>query len=208
MNEFWNSEITEASWEGLKKLSKDINFVLIGGWATYLHTHLQKSRDIDIIVDYGALRILQNAYPLLKNERLREYEIKLDRYDIDIYLPGYSDLAIPPKEILQKYHTSIGGFEVASAEALMALKLGAALDRGQSGKGEKDRIDIMGMLFYAKPDLKALKQMLEGHGLADYMSLLESILSEFDLGDLGYLNLNRNSFAKLKRRYMNELKSL
>lgn len=57
MNEFWNSDITEASWRGLQELKREIDFVLIGGWAVYLYSRLQKSKDIDVIVDYPALRV-------------------------------------------------------------------------------------------------------------------------------------------------------
>jgi len=208
MNEFWNSETTEASWEGLKTLSKETKFVLIGGWAAYLHTKLQKSKDIDIVVDYGALRLLESNYQLSKNERLMKYEIKKDRYDIDIYLSDYSRLVIPPKDILQKYHTTIDGFETATAESLMALKLGAAADRGKTSKGQKDHIDILGLLFYSKPELKTLQKILSEYKISGYIKLLESILANFDLRDLNYLNLNENSFAKLKRKYIAEIKEL
>ena len=90
----------------------------------------------------------------------------------------------------------------------MALKLGAAADRGKTDKGQKDQIDILGLLFYSKPELKILKKILLEYKIAGYMELLESILSNFDLRDLDYLNLNQNSFAKLKRTYLAELKKL
>jgi len=47
--EFWNSFLTEKSWEILQKLKKQHKFILIGGWAIYLLTNQQKSKDIDII---------------------------------------------------------------------------------------------------------------------------------------------------------------
>jgi hypothetical protein len=31
--EFWNEVLTKASWEKLIQLSKEIDFILIGGWA-------------------------------------------------------------------------------------------------------------------------------------------------------------------------------
>lgn len=208
MTEFWNSDITEASWNGLQRLSKEVGFVLIGGWAAYLYTRLQKSKDIDIVVDYSSLRVLEGAYRLSKNDRLRMYEIKLEKYDIDIYLPSYSALTVPPKDILHEHHTSIEGFNVATAEALLALKLGAASDRGNSSKGQKDKIDILGILFYAGPDLQKLKAMLAEYGKPQYIELLRSTLAGFDLDSLSYLNLNQNSFSKLKKRYLKELRGL
>ena len=50
--EYWNELITQKSWDVLQKLKK-INFVLIGGWASYLWTSSHKSKDIDIIVDFN-----------------------------------------------------------------------------------------------------------------------------------------------------------
>ena len=208
LTEFWNSDITEASWNGLQELSKEIDFVLIGGWAAYLYTKLQKSKDIDIVIDYTALRVMESAYKLSKNDRLRKYEIKLEKYDVDIYLPSYSVLTVPPKDILRKYNTSVEGFDVATAEALLALKLGAASDRGNTSKGQKDKIDILGILFYARPDLQKLKAMLGEYDKLSYIELLKSTLAGFDLNSLGYLNLNKNSFSKLKKEYLEELKDL
>ena len=99
--EFWNDEITDKSWNKLVELKKEINFVLIGGWAVYLYTKLHKSKDIDIVIDYSSLRQLQVNYILNKNERLKKYEIKMnDGFDIDIYVPNYSRLAIPIKDII------------------------------------------------------------------------------------------------------------
>lgn len=208
MTEFWNSDITEASWQGLQELRKEIDFVLIGGWATYLYTRLQKSKDIDIVIDYRTMGVLESGYKLIKNERLRKYEIKKDKYDIDIYLPNYSALALQPKEILSKYKDSVEGFHVPIPEALMALKLGAAADRGGSAKGEKDSIDILGLLFYSKINLGKLKEILAENGLHRHFRLLLSILNNFDKRDFGYLNLNENSFSKLKSKYAEGIRKL
>ncbi len=206
MKEFWNNEITQASWLGLQDLNREIDFVLIGGWAAYLYTKLQKSKDIDIIVDYETLGLLKGRYTLGKNERLKKYEVKLERYDIDIYLPGYSVLAIPTKDIVARFRDRIEGFTVPKPEALMALKLGAASDRLASMKGMKDSVDILGLLFYSRLDILALRRVLSEYGLMRFMDLLLSIINGFDRRNLGYLNLNENSFAKLKRRYSDEIK--
>lgn len=208
MNEFWNSDITEASWQGLQELKREIDFVLIGGWAVYLYSRLQKSKDIDVIVDYPTLRVLENKYTIIKNERLMKYEVKMEGYDIDIYLPNYSKLAIPPKDIISKYSNSVEGFSLPVPEVLMALKLGAALDRGKSAKGEKDGIDVLGLLFNSKLNLQVLKKVLSEYKLTRHMDLLISILTNFDKRDLNYLNLNENSFSKLKRRYLDEIRRI
>jgi hypothetical protein len=206
MTEFWNSDITEASWLGLQELRKETDFVLIGGWAIYLYSKLQKSKDIDIIVDYGTLRLLESKYSLKKNDRLKKYEIQKERYDIDIYLPSYSVLALPPRDIMSRFTDRLEGFSVPSPEALMALKLGAASERLRSSKGTKDAIDILGLLFYSRLDLALLGKILSEYRLTRFMDLLASILRGFDRRDLSYLNLNENSFSKLKRRYSDEIK--
>ena len=208
MTEFWNSDITDASWNGLQDLRREVEFLLIGGWATYLYTKLQKSKDIDIVVDYDALRILESTHRLDKNERLQKYEIKFDRYDIDIYLPNYSRLAIPPKDLISKFASKVEGFSLPVAEALMVLKLGAAEDRGNSAKGMKDSIDVLGLLFYANMDMQVFKKILSDYGLTRYAGFLMRVLNGFDKRDLHYLNLNENSFSKLRHKYIEEIKKI
>ena len=68
--EFWNDEVTMQSWSRLIELSKEIEMVVIGGWAVYLYTGLSKSKDIDIIIDYSTLRKLASKYSLVKNDLL------------------------------------------------------------------------------------------------------------------------------------------
>ncbi len=49
-DQFWNSLLTEKSWKILHELKKGYSFIVIGGWAVYLLTRQQKSKDIDILV--------------------------------------------------------------------------------------------------------------------------------------------------------------
>ena len=51
--EFWNDPIIDKSHRLLMDMKKSFDFVLIGGWATYLYTGAIKSKDIDIIVDFS-----------------------------------------------------------------------------------------------------------------------------------------------------------
>ena len=49
--EFWNSLLTEKSQKLLMQLKNPpIKFILIGGWAVWLYTKQQKSKDIDIVL--------------------------------------------------------------------------------------------------------------------------------------------------------------
>ena len=122
MNEFWNELVTQASWERLQELSKEIDFVLIGGWAAYLWTGKHKSKDIDIIVDYETLAKLQQNYRLEKNERLHKYEIKLEKFDIDIYVPFFSELTLPVNDIMKDHTTKVQNIKTIKPEALLILK--------------------------------------------------------------------------------------
>lgn len=199
--EFWNDEITETSWKKLISLRNTLDFVLIGGWAVYLYTKLHKSKDIDIVIDYSVLNKLQKEYTLNKNERLKKYEIKLeDGFDIDIYLSGYSILSFPVKDILE--NTMIReGFKVPRPEILLLLKLGAFMNRKNSIKGGKDAIDILGIMFYADIDFEFLKKIIEKHKLEGCQKELLNVLNEFELSMIKYLNLNQNSFSKLRNKY-------
>ncbi|MEM3875888.1 MAG: DUF6036 family nucleotidyltransferase [Candidatus Micrarchaeaceae archaeon] len=199
--EFWNDEIVNKSWDKLIELKKEINFVLIGGWAVYLYTKLHKSKDIDIVIDYSSLRQLQVNYILNKNERLKRYEIKMnDGFDIDIYVPNYSRLVIPINDIIST-STMREGFNVPKPEVLVLLKLSAFINRAQSIKGSKDSIDILGLIFYADIDFKLLKNLIKEYKLESYSRTLLKVLDNFDISLVGYLNLNEKSFSKFKKRY-------
>lgn len=206
--EFWNDEVTERSWQQLIALRKKINFMLIGGWAVYLYTKLQKSRDIDVVVSYETLRKLSSEYALSKNDRLRKYEIKLDGFDIDIYLPGYSSLSLPVKDLVNKFGNSVEGFTLPAPEVLMALKIGAAMERKDSIKGGKDMIDVLGLLFFADVDLKQFKKLTIEYELKEYCRFLLSTLNSFDTKMVSYLNLNPKTFSEKKRIWVARIKGI
>ena len=89
-NSFYQEMVTQKSWQILQNLKKQVAFILIGGWAVFLYTNSLKSKDIDVIIDYGQLEDLKRTGNVYKNERLRKYEIKREGVDIDIYLPFFS----------------------------------------------------------------------------------------------------------------------
>jgi len=204
--EFWSEILTKASWEKLIELSKEIKFVLIGGWAAYLWTGLHKSKDIDIIVDHNILLLLQKKYALEKNDKLKKYEVKFDRFDIDIYLPGYSKLAIPPGDIIKKYSTKVKGITTASPEALIILKQGAEIERRNTIKGKKDAIDILTLLIHAPLDLKKYGKILSQYKKENYIKELATVIRNFDERDLRYLGIDFMKFKRWKRKILGELK--
>ena len=201
--DYWNDIITEKSWNVLKELNKKIKFTLIGGWAAYLWSHSHKSKDIDIVVEFGELEKIKKAYKLKKNDNLRKYEITIDEIDVDIYVPYYSRLAVPAEDI-RKYAEKIENFNVVKPEILLILKQAAEYDRQESEKGLKDRIDIMGILLNCDIDSALYKEKLKEYRLMRYKSRLIEIVNTFR--DLKYLALNPGEFKVKKREILNRLK--
>lgn len=178
MSEFYTDAVTEASFNMLISLRRRYAFVLIGGWAAYLLNGHGKSKAIDIIVDYAVLDQLRADHPrLVKNQRLRKYEIPGEYFDIDIYLPFFSTtLSIPP-EYIQQHTMVIDGFEVPETAALLALKLGAYADRSGTAKGDKDLTDIMGLLPHVSLD-RLRGVIAESHTHSDHAALIQQALDD------------------------------
>ena len=204
--EFLSSLLTEKSWSLLKELSKkDFKFIVIGGWAAYLWTKMHKSKDIDIIVpDFKDLEYLKKNYDLRKNDSLKKYEIWLEEMDVDIYVPYYSKLALPIEEI-KSHITKIENMQVASPEALLILKQGAELERKDSVKGSKDRIDIMALLLFSEIDFKKYSSLLEKHNLKHYLNRLFRVINNFD--GIKYLELNPREFKLKKKELLGKIKN-
>jgi len=203
--EYWNSLLTEKSWNVLKKLAASrLDFVLIGGWAAYLWTKLQKSEDVDIVLEsISDLETLKSGENLTKNESLRKYEIHYDEIDVDVYVPYYSKLAIPPEEI-SKYSAMREGLKLATPEALCILKQGAEEMRSHSVKGVKDRIDIMTLLCNTDFDYREYAKLAEKYGHAGYPSKLRRIVTSFREGK--YLGYNPRELRLKKEDIANKLR--
>lgn len=197
--EFWNDIMLEKSWNVLQKISKEFDFVLIGGWAVYLWTNSQKSRDIDLIVGYEALDYLRRSYILKKNDHLKRYEIVVDNVDIDVYLPYFSKLGIPAEEIV-KYKVKVKGFETIPPELLLILKQTAQIDRKNSIKGQKDKIDIINLLIKLDMDWEKYKEILKAYNLKGYKKELFRLVKTFDM--LEYTGMNPREYAVWKRKVL------
>jgi len=202
--DFWNSNLTEKSWMLLQEIKTKYNFILIGGWAAYLWTKQHKSKDIDIVIDLNELQKLKQKN-LSKNDNLKKYELKFDDIDIDIYVDYYSKLSLPVED-LKKYTTKIESINVVIPEILLILKQGAEIERKNSVKGEKDRIDIVSLLFYANPDLNNYISILKKYNKLEYLNNLILILKNFN--DYNSLNLTPRKFKLKKEKILNELKRI
>lgn len=208
MAEFWPESVTAGSFNCLAKLAKEHDVTVIGGWATWLWTGMHKSKDIDVCVSYGELLSLRSEYPVKKNDRLRKYEIKLNDFDIDVYLPKFSSLSLPVDELTGTFRAQKGGFWTISCEALLILKQGALADREGTPKGRKDSIDILSILTLAPFGLEKYLGIVRRHKtLAKYPeNLLKTVLS-FPAGDAGYVGSGFKEFSSWRKGFVNGFKA-
>ncbi len=195
---YYHDLITEKSWAALQEMKRRYDFVLIGDWAVYLYTHGLKSRDIDFICDYKTLESLKNDYELIKNDRLKKYEIHWGEFDIDIYTPFFSELPIPTEDLITMTKSQ-EGFTVLKKEALLILKQKAHEDRKMSAKGEKDKIDIFAVLKSGL-DMKVYQKLLKKYHLQNLQDQLMTLLTE--TREVPELSLNAHQFSRLKQELM------
>lgn len=199
--DYYHDLITEKSWQELQKLRPRYKFVLIGGWAVYLYTKGLKSKDIDFICDYEELEKLRKDYDLIKNERLKKYEIHAGEFDIDIYVPFFSELGIPADE-LYKLAQSLDGFNVLQQEVLLILKQKAYKERMYSSKGEKDKVDIIALLKNGI-DFDKYNELLKKYEITGFSEDLKTLLKQ--TRSVPELNLGEHALANLKRKVINSL---
>jgi len=202
--EFWNDIAADRSWEVLVRLRKEFDFILIGGWAVYLYTKAIKSKDIDIIADFDSLDKIKRSYRLKKTGFLKKYQISAGGVSVDIYVPFYSRLAVPV-DFIQKNFASIGGFKIPSREVLLILKQQAELERRDSVRGQKDRVDILSLLIKGDANLGKYQSILKEFRLQGYEKRLKEIVNS---GKKEYEYLGISDYRKtrlLKRKILEKL---
>lgn len=200
--EYYQDLITEKSFKILQDLRRQYKFILIGGWAVFLYTHSLKSKDIDLVIDYEELEKLRQNFTLVKNDRLKKYEIIIEEIDIDLYAPFYSNPGIPAEEI-PKYIQNIEGFLVPKPEILLILKQRAYLERAGMPKGEKDKIDIISLLKNIDLDFGFYKKILKEHHLANYLEELKKLLqAQIQVPEVG---LNQFQYSRFKKKILEQL---
>lgn len=201
---FWSDPIIERCGKVLQWLKSKYDFVLIGGWAIYLHTKAIKSKDIDIVADYATLEKLVVELPLKKNERLRKYEASAQGVAIDIYVPFFSKLVVPPEDLI-KNTTTIQGFKVPKPEQLLILKQQAELERKHSIKGLKDRVDILCIFLHGDINVKLYKELLERYEVKEFRSRLKTIIRSAK-DEFAYLGIkDLREIKKIKRKIIDKL---
>ncbi len=202
--EFWNELVLEKSWRTLLEINRKFDVIVIGGWAAYIFTKTLKSRDVDVVVDFETLQKIRRVYFVKKNYKLRKYEAIVSEISVDIYVPYFSDLPIPPED-LEKYVVHLEGFKVLKPEALVILKQKAEIERRNSVKGEKDRADILNLLINAKVDMKEYIELTRKYSLLEYPSELKRVI-QASMKEYRYLGIqNLREIKKLKEKLLKQL---
>jgi len=202
--EFWNKIAIDRSFEILQKLRMRIDFVLIGGWAVYFLTNAIKSKDIDIIVNFDNLSKLKLEMGIQKNDFLKKYESEIEGVSIDIYVPFYSKFAVPVEEVLQNT-IRIENFKLPKPEILLILKQQAELQRKDSVKGQKDRVDIICLAKSGQIGWRYYKQLIRKFALQEYKRRLETIVKSSRI-EFEYLGItNYGEVKKIREKILKEL---
>ena len=133
---------------------------------------------------------------------MKKYQVKLEEIDIDIYLPFYSDLGIPTKEITSKTAV-VNGFSLPEKEMLLITKLKAYQSRKNSIKGQKDLIDIVSLVLLTDFDFRYFLNLIKKYKLYDSLSSLKELFQKTN--EVEELNLNKHYFAKKKKQVLQKL---
>jgi hypothetical protein len=197
--DFYHNLITEKSWQALKGLRKKYKFILIGGWAVFLYTKALKSKDIDLVMEYGELGRLREEFEVSKNGRLKKYEARKEEVEIDIYLPFYSNPGIPA-ENLEKFITSIEGFRVVEKEVLAVLKQKALMERRDTVKGRKDWADLVSLFRLGDFDWQKYKKIIAEYNLREDLKFTEELMKR--ARKIDELDLNVHQIARLKKKIL------
>lgn len=146
----------------------DNKTIIIGDIAIYLYfVHnkfnmelLEYDYDRKLFIDIINLKDLTDYYGGYdENKHLNKYELKIDGIDYDLYLEDNHSLLFSYKELFE-HSQLILDICVPSIEHLLKLKLIEYENSKQSIKGEKNKHDIIKLLYFAdiknKPNVKIL----------------------------------------------------
>ena len=170
--------------------------------AVYVYAKTLKSKDIDIIVDYDKLPVLDKLYDLRKNDRLKKYQAAKEEVEIDIYLPHYSRIGIPVEDLLKQI-VNLGGFRILEINHLLGLKIFTFSRRGNSTKGRKDFIDIVSLAAAKLADWEKIKRIIGKYRLEEPLAnWTRALENTFEVAEL---KLNKHSFSRLKKEILGKL---
>lgn len=202
--DYYRASVTSQSWEFLVALHRAYRVVVIGGWAVWLYTHQMKSKDIDIVVELSDIGKLRNAFDVVKNDRLKKYELRRGEAQVDIYAPFYSHVGVPAEDILRDT-TTVEGFRVPSLELLVVLKIVVWNARRGSAKGRKDFLDLISLLQGDKVDYGRVCNLCTRYSLADAKDCFMDELRRTTA--IKELSLNPHTFSRAKQAWLDMLKN-
>ncbi|MEM0492576.1 MAG: hypothetical protein QXS02_01255 [Candidatus Thermoplasmatota archaeon] len=102
-------------------------------------------------------------------------------------------------------HSIREGFHVVNPEPLLLLKQQAYIERKDSIKGQKDRIDILSILHSGFLDFKEYRRLVDVYHIPRYLEDLREIIKN-TVDEFSYLSIkNPREIKKLKERWMNEI---
>jgi hypothetical protein len=164
MQRQYYNDNTSFSNEVLHKISKNADFVLIGGWAVHAYVGAQRSLDIDIAVDYKSLDYFK-TYEMQKYQNMDVNYVKIDGITVDLFIPEFTDkdLPFPVSAILSNY-LKIDNIKVVKKEFLLILKLWGYFSNDET-KLNKDIIDVVSLLFYGDVEMNEVKRLIERYKL-------------------------------------------
>jgi hypothetical protein len=205
---FWNKEKTKDSFNVLHKLAKELDFVLIGGWAVYYYTKQQESLDVDIAIQYDKLEYFRkfgiNQY---ENTKIK-YSI-MDNIYIDIFLSEFSEkeLLVPISFILKNYEL-IDGIKVVERNVLLILKLSGYF-RSDETKVRKDVVDVISLLFYGNIDLSKIKELITKYKIEPRKSI-DILLEYLDKSEtlLDFIGIDKKEYSTKKKECKEKINKL
>ena len=166
---------------------------------------LSEKNELSTTLDHSRqeLNKLKEGYVLTKNDRLHKYEYKKEGIDVDIYVPHYSELAIPCEDLVGMCSV-VEGIKTVDPEPLLVLKQAAELERRGTVKGEKDVIDIVSLLASDSLDFKKYAEVLKKYGLENYRGELKGLLLR-SAEALGTFYKNPAKVKKKRREWIEQL---
>lgn len=200
--QYWTNEKTEKSLAALNRIAKEIDFVLIGGWAVYFYVRAQMSEDVDVAISYDSIEYFRK-FGLKDYDGINvKYTVLDDGTVIDIFLEQYSDndLPFPVQDIMSNYSV-IGRIKVVSKEMLLLLKLWGYF-RFDEIKHRKDVIDVLTLLFYGDIDMEGVKKIADRYNI-DHRRSDAAILEYLDKGQnlQKFITETPEEYSALKKKY-------
>lgn len=207
--QFWNNEKTGKSFKTLQLLAGKVDFVLIGGWAVYLYTNVQRSEDVDIAIRYSDV-------PFFRGYGIEEYEginIKYSVIDgtvVDLFIEEYADkdLPIPVSDIFKNYTILGGNIKTVNKELLLLLKLWGYF-REDEIKLRKDIVDVMSLLLYGGIDIDKFGTMLREYKIKKRRSV-DVVLEYLDKGEtlLDYIGMESDRYRREKEALKKDIRAI